>query len=180
MSAATCDSPSKRTCLENERGTGGAGSQDVLLKRLQDVVSERQNQWQWMAHRPTVCLTFIILKLKKPCVKQWVYLFCFKRFTSCWKSLCSWIFQTQLLIEAQGCQVWPPCPCQTGKLGVLQLSGMQLNHCKTVRQLSYTLFYCTCQIKLFCCLCFIFSQVLMNYTIKHCSVVKKKQKTITL
>lgn len=44
--AAACDSPSKRACPENEGGAGeggGAGSPDVLLKRLQDVVSERQS-----------------------------------------------------------------------------------------------------------------------------------------
>lgn len=35
--ASACDSPSKRACPEN------GGSPDVLLKRLQDVVSERQS-----------------------------------------------------------------------------------------------------------------------------------------
>uniref|UniRef100_A0A3P8WXZ0 Retinoblastoma-like 1 (p107) n=1 Tax=Cynoglossus semilaevis TaxID=244447 RepID=A0A3P8WXZ0_CYNSE len=38
MSSTTCDSPSKRACPEN------GSSQDVLLKRLQDVVSERQGR----------------------------------------------------------------------------------------------------------------------------------------
>lgn len=38
MSSTTCDSPSKRACPEN------GSSQDVLLKRLQDVVSERQSR----------------------------------------------------------------------------------------------------------------------------------------
>ncbi|XP_071329153.1 retinoblastoma-like protein 1 isoform X2 [Trachinotus anak] len=38
MSSAACDSPSKRACPEN------GSSPDVLLKRLQDVVSERQSR----------------------------------------------------------------------------------------------------------------------------------------
>ncbi|GAA6230630.1 retinoblastoma-like protein 1 [Lates japonicus] len=38
MSPAACDSPSKRACPEN------GSSPDVLLKRLQDVVSERQSR----------------------------------------------------------------------------------------------------------------------------------------
>ncbi|XP_040014805.1 retinoblastoma-like protein 1 [Xiphias gladius] len=38
MSSAMCDSPSKRACPEN------GSSPDVLLKRLQDVVSERQSR----------------------------------------------------------------------------------------------------------------------------------------
>ncbi|XP_058487921.1 retinoblastoma-like protein 1 [Solea solea] len=38
MSPASCDSPSKRACPEN------GSSPDVLLKRLQDVVSERQGR----------------------------------------------------------------------------------------------------------------------------------------
>ncbi|CAN9512595.1 unnamed protein product [Ophioblennius macclurei] len=38
MSSSACDSPSKRACPEN-----GGGGPDVLLKRLQDVVSERQS-----------------------------------------------------------------------------------------------------------------------------------------
>ncbi|XP_060926191.1 retinoblastoma-like protein 1 [Limanda limanda] len=38
MSSAVCDSPSKRACPEN------GSSPDVLLKRLQDVVSERQSR----------------------------------------------------------------------------------------------------------------------------------------
>lgn len=38
MMSPTCDSPSKRACPEN------GSSPDVLLKRLQDVVSERQSQ----------------------------------------------------------------------------------------------------------------------------------------
>uniref|UniRef100_A0A672G1C5 Retinoblastoma-like 1 (p107) n=1 Tax=Salarias fasciatus TaxID=181472 RepID=A0A672G1C5_SALFA len=37
MMSSACDSPSKRACPEN------GSSQDVLLKRLQDVVSERQS-----------------------------------------------------------------------------------------------------------------------------------------
>ncbi|KAM4613036.1 retinoblastoma-like protein 1 [Polymixia lowei] len=37
MMSSSCDSPSKRACPEN------SSSQDVLLKRLQDVVSERQS-----------------------------------------------------------------------------------------------------------------------------------------
>ncbi|XP_056129896.1 retinoblastoma-like protein 1 [Lampris incognitus] len=37
MMSSTCDSPSKRACPEN------SSSPDVLLKRLQDVVSERQS-----------------------------------------------------------------------------------------------------------------------------------------
>lgn len=46
MAAVACNSPSKKVCPENEEGAGrrgGAGSPDVLLKRLQDVVSERQS-----------------------------------------------------------------------------------------------------------------------------------------
>ncbi|KAM9408624.1 retinoblastoma-like protein 1 isoform 2-T2 [Pholidichthys leucotaenia] len=39
MAAASCDSPGKRACPEN-----GSSSPDVLLKRLQDVVSERQSR----------------------------------------------------------------------------------------------------------------------------------------
>ncbi|XP_056462535.1 retinoblastoma-like protein 1 [Gadus chalcogrammus] len=38
MMSSACDSPTKRACPE-----GGGGSPDVLLKRLQDVVSERQS-----------------------------------------------------------------------------------------------------------------------------------------
>ncbi|CAB1436144.1 unnamed protein product [Pleuronectes platessa] len=38
MSSEVCDSPSKRACPEN------GSSPDVLLKRLQDVVSERQSR----------------------------------------------------------------------------------------------------------------------------------------
>ncbi|XP_037535624.1 retinoblastoma-like protein 1 [Nematolebias whitei] len=38
MMSPMCDSPNKRTCPEN------GSSQDVLLKRLQDVLSERQSQ----------------------------------------------------------------------------------------------------------------------------------------
>ncbi|XP_061544320.1 retinoblastoma-like protein 1 [Phycodurus eques] len=38
MMSSACDSPSKRACPENS-----GGSPDVLLKRLQDVVSERQS-----------------------------------------------------------------------------------------------------------------------------------------
>lgn len=37
MMSSACDSPSKRACPENGSGP------DVLLKRLQDVVSERQS-----------------------------------------------------------------------------------------------------------------------------------------
>lgn len=37
MMSSACDSPSKRVCPEN------GSSPDVLLKRLQDVVSERQS-----------------------------------------------------------------------------------------------------------------------------------------
>lgn len=39
LMSSACDSPSKRACPEN----GGSSSPDVLLKRLQDVVSERQS-----------------------------------------------------------------------------------------------------------------------------------------
>lgn len=39
MMSSACDSPSKRACPEN------GSSPDVLLKRLQDVVSERQSHW---------------------------------------------------------------------------------------------------------------------------------------
>ncbi|XP_068598197.1 retinoblastoma-like protein 1 [Brachionichthys hirsutus] len=39
MMSSACDSPNKRACPEN----GGGSSPDVLLKRLQDVVSERQS-----------------------------------------------------------------------------------------------------------------------------------------
>lgn len=38
LMSSACDSPSKRACPEN-----GGSSPDVLLKRLQDVVSERQS-----------------------------------------------------------------------------------------------------------------------------------------
>lgn len=38
LMSSACDSPSKRACPEN------GSSPDVLLKRLQDVVSERQSQ----------------------------------------------------------------------------------------------------------------------------------------
>uniref|UniRef100_A0A8C3G8A2 Retinoblastoma-like protein 1 n=1 Tax=Cyclopterus lumpus TaxID=8103 RepID=A0A8C3G8A2_CYCLU len=41
MMSSACDSPSKRACPES--GGGGGSSADVLLKRLQDVVSERQS-----------------------------------------------------------------------------------------------------------------------------------------
>lgn len=37
LMSSACDSPSKRACPEN------GSSPDVLLKRLQDVVSERQS-----------------------------------------------------------------------------------------------------------------------------------------
>lgn len=39
LMAPACDSPSKRACPVN----GGGSSPDVLLKRLRDVVSERQS-----------------------------------------------------------------------------------------------------------------------------------------
>lgn len=38
MISSACDSPSKRACPENS-----ASGPDILLKRLQDVVSERQS-----------------------------------------------------------------------------------------------------------------------------------------